>query len=102
MITDKLGTHAVACRQILPGVEASIAQVFEQLRRKLPCPITQARENDAGIPIVAIAATFRQRVLGSPNLFVPSRRSAIAIHLHRLMTMAEWKSVTVAAGNRPV
>jgi len=34
------------------------------------------------------------------NLFVPPRpfrRSAFAIHLHRLGAMAEWKSVTTAA-----
>lgn len=34
------------------------------------------------------------------NLFVPprpSRHSAIAIHLHRLMAIAEWRSVALPA-----
>ena len=33
------------------------------------------------------------------NLFVPpgSKRSALAIHIHRLQAMAEWKAVTVVS-----
>ena len=33
------------------------------------------------------------------NLFVPpsSNRSALAIHIHRLQAMAEWKAVTVVS-----
>ncbi len=33
------------------------------------------------------------------NLFVPpsSNRSALAIHIHRLQAMAEWKAVTIVS-----
>jgi hypothetical protein len=49
------------------------------------------------------ALTFIDVFSALRNLFVPSRpstRSALAIPLHRLRAIAEWRSVTLPASNR--
>jgi putative transposase len=52
-----------------------------------------AREGNAGLSIAGRSQRFVTVFSAVRNLFVPpnSRGCALAIHLHRLTVMAEWK-----------
>jgi putative transposase len=94
MITDKLGSYAAAHRQIMPAVEhrshkglnnrAENSHLLRRWRER----IMQGFRSPGGLQ------RFVSMFSAVGNLFVPprSRRSALAIHLHRLEAMAAWKS----------
>ena len=93
MITDKLGSYAAAHRQIMPAVEHrshkglnNRAENSHLLRWRER--IMQGFRSPGGLQ------RFVSMFSAVGNLFVPprSRRSALAIHLHRLEAMAAWKS----------
>jgi IS1 family transposase len=106
MITDKLRSYVAASRQIMPTLEhrshkglnnrADFPQRIKQSSGELASPLRK-RER--------VMQTFRssgslQRFLSAfsaiRNLFVPprTRRTALAIHLHRISALAHWKSIT--------
>ena len=100
MVTDKLGSYATACRKIMPGVEHRSHKGLNNRAENSHVPLRKRERTMQGFRswrglqrCVDVFSALR-------NLFVPSRpsrRSAIAIHLHRLRAIAEWKSVTTAA-----
>jgi putative transposase len=99
MITDKLRSYAAAKRQLMPTLEHRSHKGLNNRAENSHLPLTK-RER--------VMQTFRstgslQRFLSAfsavRNLFVPlrSKRTALAIHLHRISAFAHWKSVTDVA-----
>lgn len=98
MITDKLRSCGAAKRQIMPHVEHRSHRGLNNRAENSHVPLRkrewsmQRFRSSGGLQrFVSIFSTMR-------NLFVPSHnnRTAVAIHLHRLHAMAEWKAVTGA------
>jgi putative transposase len=96
MITDKLPSYAAAKRQIMPTLEHRSHKGLNNRAENSHLPLRK-RER--------VMQTFRstgslQRFLSAfsavRNLFVPPRtkRTALALHLHRISAFAHWKSVT--------
>ncbi|ATU94197.1 IS6 family transposase [Phyllobacterium zundukense] len=96
MITDKLRSYAAAKRQIMPTLEHRSHKGLNNRAENSHLPLRK-RER--------VMQTFRssgslQRFLSAfsavRNLFVPPRtkRTALALHLHRMSALAHWKSVT--------
>jgi putative transposase len=94
LITDKLGSYAAARRQIMPAVEHRSHKGLNNRAENSHLPLRrreramQSFQSPGGLQrFTAIFSAVR-------NVFVPprSRRSALAIHLHRLNAMAEWKA----------
>ena len=84
--------HHAECRTSLP-------QGTEQSSAELPYPASKARTANARISILAALQRFAQTFSTVRNLFVPPRPrcSVLAIHLHRLKGIAEWKSAAAVA-----
>jgi putative transposase len=96
MITDKLRSYAAAKRQIMPTLEHRSHKGLNNRAENSHLPLRK-RER--------VMQAFRstgslQRLLSAfssvRNLFVPSRakRTALALHLHRVSASAHWRSVT--------
>jgi putative transposase len=96
MITDKLRSYAAAKRQIMPTLEH---RSHKGLNNRAENSHLSLRKRER------VMQTFRssrslQRFLSAfsaiRNLFVPPRtkRTALALHLHRMSALAHWKSVT--------
>jgi putative transposase len=99
MITDKLRSYAAAKHQIMPTLEHRSHKGLNNRAENSHLPLRK-RER--------VMQTFRstgslQRFLSAfsavRNLFVPprSKRTALAIHLHRINAFTHWKSVTDVA-----
>lgn len=100
MITDKLGSYAVARRKLMPGVEHRQHKGLNNRAENSHVPLRKRERAMQGFRSWRGLQHFVDVFSAVRNLFVPSRpsgRSAIAIRLHRLGAMAEWKSVTTAA-----
>jgi hypothetical protein len=76
----------------------SIAQGPEQPGREFSRAASKAGADDAGISIRRRLATVHSIFSALRNLFVPphQKNSALAIHIHRIRAMAQWKAVTGA------
>ncbi|MBB3146667.1 putative transposase [Phyllobacterium trifolii] len=99
IITDKLRSYTAAKRQIMPTLEHRSHKGLNNRAENSHLPLRK-RER--------VMQTFRssgslQRFLSAfsavRNLFVPprTRRTALAIHLHRISALAHWESVTGVA-----
>jgi putative transposase len=98
MITDKLLSHGVAKRQVMPDVEHWSHKGLNNRAENSHLPlrkrerVMQSFRSPGGLQrLVSIFSGLR-------NLFVPprSKNTALAIHVHRLQAMAEWKAATGA------
>ncbi|MBZ6079097.1 IS6 family transposase [Microvirga puerhi] len=94
IITDKLPSYGAARRQVMPRVEHGSHKGLNNRAENSHVPlrkreqVMQGFRSSGGLPrFVCVFSAVR-------NLFVPprSRRSALALHLHRLTAMVEWKS----------
>jgi putative transposase len=96
IITDKLRSYGTAKRQVMPDVEHRSHKGLNNRAENSHLPLRKRERMMQGFRspgslqrFIAIFSTLR-------NLFVPphQKRSALAIHIHRLKAMAEWKAVT--------
>jgi len=94
MITDKLGSYAAAHRQIMPAVEHRSHKGLNNRAENSHLPLRRRERIMQGFRSPGGLQKFVSVFSAVGNLFVPprSRRSALAIHLHRLKAMAAWKS----------
>jgi putative transposase len=94
MITDKLGSCAAARRQIMPAVEHRSHKGLNNRAENSHLPLRKREQAMQGFRSPGGLQRFVSVFSAVGNLFVPprARRSALAIHLHRLEAMAAWKS----------
>ncbi|MEK4032390.1 IS6 family transposase [Methylocystis sp. IM3] len=100
MVTDKLGSYAVAQRKTLPNVEHRSHKGLNNRAENSHVPLRKRERAMQGFRSWRGLQRFVDVFSALRNLFVPpqpSRHSAIAIHLHRLRAFAEWRSVTLPA-----
>jgi putative transposase len=99
MITDKLGSYAAARRQIMPAVEHRSHKGLNNRAENSHLSLRKRERVMQGFRSPGGLQRFVSVVSAVGNLFVPpsSRRSALAIHLHRLKAMAAWKSAASLA-----
>ena len=100
MVTDKLGSYAVAQRKTMPGVEHRSHKGLNNHAENSHVPLRKRERAMQGFRSWGGLQRFVNVFSALRNLFVPSRpsrRSAISIHLHRLRAIAEWRSVTLPA-----
>jgi putative transposase len=100
MITDKLGSYGAARRKIMPTVEHRQHKGLNNRAENSHVPIRKRERAMQGFRSWSGLQRFVEIFSAVRNLFIPSRpsrRSAIATHLHRLSAMAEWKSVALPA-----
>ncbi|MGJ0507729.1 MAG: IS6 family transposase [Methylocystis sp.] len=100
MVTDKLGSYAVAQRKTLPNVEHRSNKGLNNRAENSHVPLRKRERAMQGFRSWRGLQRFVDVFSALRNLFVPpqpSRHSAIAIHLHRLRAIAEWRSVTLSA-----
>jgi putative transposase len=95
MITDKLGSYAAARRQIMPTIEHRAHKGLNNRAENSHLPLRKRERTMQGFRSPGSLQRFVAVFSAVRNLFVPprSRRSALAIHLHRLCAMAQWKAV---------
>jgi len=94
MITDKLGSHAAARRQIMPAVEHRPHKGLNNQAENSHLPLRRRGRAMQGFRSPGGLQRFVSVFSAVRHLFVPprSRRSALATHLHRLDAMAGWKA----------
>ncbi|MBM6583640.1 IS6 family transposase [Microvirga sp. BT689] len=95
MIADKLGSYAAAHRHIMPTVEHRSHKGLNNRAENSHVPLRRRERIMQGFRSPGGLQRFAAIFSAVRNLFVPplSRRSALAMHLHRLTAMAEWKGV---------
>jgi putative transposase len=99
MITDKLGTYAAAQRQIMPTVEHRSHKGLNNRAENSHLPFRRRERVMQGFRSPRHLQRFISVFSAIRNLFVlpRSHRSALAMRLHRLNAMAEWKSAASVA-----
>lgn len=99
LITDKLGSYAAARRKIMPAVEHWSHKGLNNRAENSHLPLRRRERAMQGFRSPRSLQRFVGVFSAVRNLFVPprSRRSALAIHLHRLNAMAEWKTAANVA-----
>jgi putative transposase len=99
LITDKLGSYAAARRKIMPAVEHWSHKGLNNRAENSHLPLRRREHVMQGFRSSGNLQRFVGVFSAVRNLFVPprSRRSALAIHLHRLKAMADWRTVAGVA-----
>jgi putative transposase len=99
LITDKLGSYAAAQRQIMPDVEHRSHKGLNNRAENSHLPFRRRERVRQGFRSPRYLQRFVNIFSAVRNLFVPPRSqcSASATRLHRLNTMAEWKSAASVA-----
>ena len=99
LITDKLGSYAAARRRVMPTVKHRSHKGLNNRAENSHLPLRRREQTMQGFRSLGGLQRFASVFSAVRNLFVPpcSRRSALAIHLHRLNAMAEWNSVARVA-----
>ena len=95
MITDRLGSYAAAQRLVMREVEHRSHKGLNNRAENSHLPFRRRERVMQGFRSPRYLQRFVSVFSAVRNLFVPprSRRSAPAIHLHRLNAMAEWKAM---------
>lgn len=95
LITDKLGSYSAAQRQTMPAVEHRSHKGLNNRTENSHLPLRRRERVMQGFRSPGALRRFTAVFSAVRNLFVPprSRRPALAIDLHRLNAMAEWKTV---------
>jgi len=95
MITDKLGSYAAAQRQIMPEVEHRSHKGLNNRAENSHLPFRRRERVMQGFRSPRHLQRFVSVFSAVRNLFVPphSHRSALAMRLHRLNAMAEWRAM---------
>jgi putative transposase len=96
MITDKLRSYGAAKRQVMPDVEHRSHKGLNNRAENSHVPLRKRERMMQGFRSPGSLQRFVSIFSAIRNLFVPprSKRSALAIRLHRLNAIAEWKIVT--------
>ncbi|RJT17949.1 IS6 family transposase, partial [Mesorhizobium waimense] len=96
MVTDKLRSYGAARRQIMPNVEHRSHKGLNNRAENSHVPLRKRERMMQGFRSPGSLQRFVSIFSALRNLFVPPRikRSAAAIHLHRLQAMAAWKTMT--------
>lgn len=100
MITDKLVSYAAARRKLMPSIEHRSHKGLNNRAENSHVPLRKREGVMQGFRSRRGLQRFVEVFSALRNLFVPPRpshQSAIAIHLHRMRAIAEWKSATAAA-----
>lgn len=97
MITDKLRSYRAARRQVMPDVEHWSHKRLNNRAENAHVPLRKRERMMQGFRSPGALQRFVSIFSALRNLFVPprSKRSALALHIHRLQAMAEWKAVAV-------
>jgi putative transposase len=99
MVTDKLRSYGAAKTTIMPKVEHRQHKGLNNRAENSHLPIRKRERMMQGFRSWPGLQRFVSTFSAVRNLFVPPRsnRSAFSTHMHRLVAMAEWKSITAAA-----
>lgn len=96
IITDKLRSYGAAKRDVMPAVEHGSHKGLNNRAENSHLPLRKRERMMQGFRSPGGLQRFLNIFSALRNLFVPpsSKNSALAIHIHRLKAMAEWKAVT--------
>jgi putative transposase len=92
MVTDKLASYGAAGRKIMPTVQHRQHKGLDNRAENSHVPIRKRERAMQGFRSWSVLQRFVEIFSAVRNLFIPSppsRRTAIAAHLHRLTAMAE-------------
>ncbi len=94
MITDKLQSYGTARRQVMPDVEHRSHKGLNNRAENSHLPLRKRERTMQGFRSPGSLQRFISIFSALRNLFVPprSKRSALAIHIHRLQAMAQWEA----------
>jgi putative transposase len=96
MITDKLRSYAAAKRQIMPTLEHRSHKGLNNRAENSHLPLRKRERVMQAFRSSGSLQRFLSAFSAVRNLFVPprSKRTALALHLHRASAFAHWKAVT--------
>ena len=96
IITDKLRSYGAAKRQVMPQVEHRSHKGLTNRAENSHLPLRKRERMLQGFRSSGSLQRFINIFSAFRNLVVPprSKNSALAIHIHRLKAMAEWRAVT--------
>lgn len=96
MITDKLRSYGAARRQVMPAVGHRSHKRLNNRAENSHLPLRKRERMMQGFRSPGSLQRFVSIFSALRNLFVPprSKRSALAIYIHRLQAMAEWNVAT--------
>ena len=99
IVTDKLGSYAVARKSVMPEVEHRSHKGLNNRAENSHVPLRKRERAMQGFRSWGRLQHFVTVFSAVRNLFVPPRshRSALSTHLHRLRAMAQWTVATGAA-----
>ena len=99
IVTDKLGSYAVARDAVMPDTEHRYHKGLNDRAENSHVPLRKRERQMQGFRSWPMLPRFAQTFSAVRNLFVPPRsnRSAVFTHLHRLKANAEWKSVAAVS-----
>jgi putative transposase len=94
IITNKLSSYGAARRQVMRSVEHRSHKGLNNRAENSHLPLRKRERMMQGFRSVGGLQQFTSVFSAARNLLVPPRshQSALAIHLHRLQAMANWKA----------
>jgi putative transposase len=94
MITNKLRSYGAARRQVMPEVEHRSHKGLDNRAENSHLPLRKRERTMQGFRSPGSLQRFISIFSALRNLFVPprSKRSALAIRIHRLQATAEWNA----------
>jgi putative transposase len=92
IVTDKLGSYAVARQEVMPDVEHRSHEGLNNRAENSHVPFRKRERVMQGFRSWRGLQRFTEVFSAVRNLFVPTRshRSALSTHLHRLRAFAAW------------
>ncbi|MGO8654332.1 IS6 family transposase, partial [Rhizobium ruizarguesonis] len=98
IVTDKLRSYGAARRDVMSGVEHRSHKGLNNRAENSHVPLRKRERMMQGFRSVGGLQRFISVFSALRNLFVPThqKNSALAIHIHRIRAMAQWKAVTGA------
>ncbi|WP_374190702.1 IS6 family transposase [Rhizobium rhizogenes] len=98
IVSDKQRSYGAARRNVMPGVEHRSHKGLNNRAENSHAPLRKRERMMQGFRSVGGLQRFISVFSAIRNLFVPAhqKRSALAIHIHRIRAMAHWKAVTGA------
>ncbi|GAJ93152.1 putative transposase [Rhizobium rhizogenes NBRC 13257] len=98
IVTDKLRLYGAAKREVMPDVEHRSHKGLNNRAENSHVPFRKRERMTLRFRSVGGLQRFVSIFSAIRNLFVPAhqKRSALAIHIHRIRAMAHWKAVTGA------
>ncbi|MBY3027478.1 IS6 family transposase [Rhizobium leguminosarum] len=98
IVSDKLRSYGAARREVMPGVEHRSHKGLNNRAENSHLPLRKRERMMQGFRSVEGLQRFISVFSAVRNLFVAphQKNSALAIHIHRIRAMAQWKAVTGA------